>query len=130
MIRKKRLIWAVFCGMPMVLLVFCVRMPQLAKKEYVYDQAGLTNVLSRVNSSGMFVDDPNCLWSDGSITMPNPFGWNEDSTSGETPPYDTFAESTIDIVELRFDGRCRIWKLGNEVIRYPSGSVYLNGEFQ
>ena len=96
----------------------------------VYDQAGLTNVLSRVNSFGMFVDDPNCLWSDGSIIMPNPFGWNKDSTSGETPPHDTFAESTIDIVEIRFDGRCRIWKLGNEVIRYPSGAVYLNGGFQ
>ena len=68
--------------------------------------------------------------SDPSIDEWWEFGWNEDSTSGETPPYDTFAESTIDIVELRFDGRCRIWKLGNEVIRYPSGSVYLNGEFQ
>lgn len=38
MIRKKRLIWAVFCGMLMVLLVFCVRMPQLAKKEYIAER--------------------------------------------------------------------------------------------
>ena len=78
----------------------------------------------------MFVDDTDCLWADGSITMPNPFGWNEITATGEMPQYDTFAEDTVDRIELRFDGRCRIWKLDNEVIRYTTGSVYLNGEFK
>jgi len=96
----------------------------------VYDQAGITETLSRVNSSGMFVDDPSCFWSDGSIDMPNPFGWNESTTTGEASPYDTFAEDTVDRIEIRFDGRCRVWKLDNEVIRYTTGNVYLNGAFQ
>ena len=38
MIRKKRLVWAVFCGMLLVLLVFCVRIPQLARKEYIAER--------------------------------------------------------------------------------------------
>ena len=96
----------------------------------VYDQAGLTNSLSRVNSAGMFVDDPDCLWTDGTLTLDNPFGWNIKGTRGTTHPYDTFAEDVRDVIELRFDGRCRVWKLNNEVIRYVDGHVYLNGEFK
>ena len=94
----------------------------------VYDQAGVTDILPRVNSSGLFVDDPNCKWAYGQIVMPNPFGWNVVGAAVDSSPVKQFAESTRDIIELNEDGRCRVWKLDNEVIRHVDGSVYLNGE--
>ena len=60
MIRKKRLIWAVFCGMLMVLLVFCVRMPQLAKNEYIAKRT-LTFFYDPINNY--------CFFSTGSLSV-------------------------------------------------------------
>jgi hypothetical protein len=93
----------------------------------VYDQAGVTDILPRVNSFGLFVDDPNCKWAYGQIVMPNPFGWNVVGTAADSSPVKQFAENTRDIIELNEEGRCRIWKLDNEAIRHVDGSVYLNG---
>ena len=92
----------------------------------VYDQAGVTETLSRMNSSGLFVDDPNCGWQHGTIDMPNPFGWNvKDTTSGQ--PVGRFAENTHDFIELEDYGKCSVQKLQNEVYRLTNGCVYLNG---
>ena len=92
----------------------------------VYDQAGVTETLSRMNSSGLFVDDPNCGWQHGTIDMPNPFGWNvKDTTSGQ--PVGRFAENTRDFIELEDYGKCSVQKLQNEVYRLTNGCVYLNG---
>ena len=94
--------------------------------EFVYDQAGVTETLSRMNSSGLFVDDPNCGWQHGTIDMPNPFGWNiKDTTSGQ--PVGRFAENTRDFIELEDYGKCSVQKLQNEVYRLTNGCVYLNG---
>lgn len=93
----------------------------------VFDQAGITETLSRVNSSGLFVDDPNCRWSYGRIVMATPFGWNEADTRGESLPYKMFATDVQGILELQADGTFGVEKLSNTVIRYASGEVFLNG---
>ena len=95
----------------------------------VYDQAGVTETLSRMNSSGLFVDDTNCGWQHGTINIPNPFGWNvKDTTSGQ--PVGRFAENTCDFIELEDYGKCSVQKLQNEVYRLTNGCVYLNGVLQ
>ena len=93
----------------------------------VYDQAGVTETLSRVNSSGLFVDDPTCGWADGRIIMATPFGWNVRGTEGESLPYKIFAEDVYATLELQSNGTFRVEKLANEVIRHVDGSVFLNG---
>ena len=96
---------------------------------FVYDQAGVTETLSRMNSSGLFVDDPTCGWQHGTINMPNPFGWNVGgTTSGQ--PVGRFAEGTHDFIELQDYGKCSVQKLQNEVYRLTNGCVYLNGVLQ
>ena len=95
--------------------------------ERVYDQAGVTETLSRVNSSGLFVDDPTCGWADGRIIMATPFGWNVRGTEGESLPYKIFAEDVYATLELQSNGTFRVEKLANEVIRHVDGSVFLNG---
>ena len=92
-----------------------------------YDLAGIVDTLPRVNAYGLLVDDPACIWADGHIEMENPFGWHATGASGEADPYGTFAEDVRDRIELQQNGRCRILKLGNEVIRFVDGSVFLNG---
>ena len=92
-----------------------------------YDQAGVADTLPRVDAYGLLVDDPSCAWADGHIEMENPFGWNAYGTTGETSPYDTFAEDVRDRIELQQNGSCRILKLNNEVIRFVDGSVFFNG---
>ena len=94
----------------------------------VFDQAGITETLPRVNSSGLFVDDPNCGWSYGRIVMATPFGWNELGTQGAVVPSGMFARDVRATLELQPDGTFRVEKLGNEVVRLVDGSVYLNGE--
>ncbi len=96
-------------------------------KEDVFDQAGITETLSRVNSSGLFVDDPACGWSDGRIVMATPFGWNVKGTEGETLSYKMFAKDVYATLELQSNGTFRVEKLANEVIRHVDGSVFLNG---
>ncbi len=96
-------------------------------EEDVFDQAGVTGTLSRVNSSGLFVDDPACGWSDGRIVMATPFGWNVKGTKGESLPYKMFAKDVYATLELQSNGTFRVEKLANEVIRHVDGSVFLNG---
>ena len=93
----------------------------------VFDQAGIEKTLSRVNSSGLFVDDPNCRWSYGRIVMATPFGWNEADTRGEALPYKMFATDVRGVLELQANGTFGVEKLNNTVIRYASGEVFLNG---
>lgn len=95
--------------------------------ENVFDQAGITKTLSRVNSSGLFVDDPNCGWSDGRIVMATPFGWNETNTRGDTLPYKMFATGVRAILELQTNGTFRVEKLDNTIVRQVGGEVFLNG---
>ena len=102
---------------------------RMGGEEDVCDQAGVTEPLSRMNASGLFVDDPNCGWLHGTIDMPNPFGWNaKDTTSGQ--PIGRFAENTRDFIELEDYGKCSVQKLQNEVYRLTNGCVYLNGVMQ
>ena len=95
--------------------------------ESVFDQAGVTETLSRVNSSGLFVDDPDCGWSDGRIVMATPFGWNETNTQGEDLPFKMFATDVRAVLELQADGTFGVEKLDNKVIRHVGGEVFLNG---
>ena len=95
----------------------------------VYDQAGVTETLSRMNSYGLFVDNPTCGWQHGTIDMPNPFGWNITGTRSG-PPVGRFAEGTHDVIELEEYGKCSVQKLQNEVYRLTNGCVYLNGILQ
>ena len=92
-----------------------------------FDQAGVTETLPRVNSSGLFVDDPDCGWSYGRIVMSTPFGWNAKGTRGEALPCGMFALDVQAVLELQADGTFRVEKLNNEVIRRVDGEVILNG---
>ena len=92
-----------------------------------YDQAGITETLPRVNSSGLFVDDSNCGWSYGRIVMAAPFGWNAKGTRGEALPCGMFALDVQAVLELLADGTFRVEKLNSEVIRRVNGDVILNG---
>ena len=95
--------------------------------EGCYDQAGITETLSRVTEDGMFIDDPSYHWIYGLIVMNNPFGWNTANTSGNTLPVEMFATGTQNRLELFSDGTFVVEKLGNVAIRYVNGEVYLNG---
>lgn len=92
-----------------------------------FDQAGVTETLPRVNTSGLFVDDPDCGWSYGRIVMSTPFGWNAKGTRGEALPCGMFALDVQAVLELQADGTFRVEKLNNEVIRRVDGEVILNG---
>ena len=98
--------------------------------EMCYDQAGITETLSRVTEDGLFIDDPSYHWIYGLIVMNNPFGWNTANTSGNALPIGMFATGTQDRLELFSDGTFIVEKLGNEAIRYVDGEVYLNGELK
>ena len=98
--------------------------------EMCYDQAGITETLSRVTEDGLFIDDPSYHWIYGLIVMNNPFGWNTANTSGNALPIGMFATGTQDRLELFSDGTFIVEKLGNEAIRYVGGDVYLNGALQ
>ena len=91
------------------------------------DWAGVVSPLSRVNDSGLFVDDPTCRWSDGTISFRNPFGWNAGGTTGVTAPWARFAEDVRAEFILQEDGTFTVRKLGNEATRYVDGRVFLNG---
>ena len=93
----------------------------------VFDQAGITETLPRVNSSGLFVDDPNCGWAYGRIVMATPFGWSAKGTRGEALPCGMFALDVQAVLDLQADGAFRVEKLNNEVIRRVNGDVILNG---
>ena len=96
--------------------------------ENTYDYAGVGATLSRVNDSGLFVDDPSCRWSDGVINFGIPFGWNKRKTSGTAAPQARFAENVRAELILQKDGTFTVRKLGNEATRYVDGRVFLNGE--
>lgn len=120
-------------------LVDCIQMPSAPRVAWTltageidetaqqYKQAGILKTLSRVNSSGLFVDDPSCGWSDGRIVMATPFGWNETGTRGEPLPYKMFATEVRATLDLQSNGTFRVEKLGNTIIRQVGGEVILNG---
>ena len=87
----------------------------------------MVSPLSRVNDSGLFVDDPTCRWSDGAISFRNPFGWNAGGTTGVTAPWARFAEDVRAEFILQEDGTFTVRKLDNEATRYVDGRVFLNG---
>ena len=91
------------------------------------DRPRLESELYRVTDDGIFIDDPNYGWYDGTLNWANPFGWNESSTTGTATEHKQFATSEQQEMVIFSTGRTGVRKLLNMVTRDIDGKVYLNG---
>ena len=92
-----------------------------------YDMAVYTNKIPWLTQDGAPTSNPEYTWTDGSVYIDNPFGWNVKGTIGMTPPYKTFGEDIRDTILLNSQGKVGVFKLDNWVYRTTNDIVHLYG---
>ena len=91
-----------------------------------YDEAAYYAKIPWLTPNGLETTNTAYAWTDGTLYMDNPFGWNVKGTTNG-PPHKVFGEDVRATFMLDENGRVGVFKLDNWVDRQTNGVVRLFG---
>ena len=91
-----------------------------------YDEAAYHDKIPWLTPDGKVTTNAACAWTDGTLYIDNPFGWNVKGTTNGAP-HKCFGEDVRATFMLDENGRVGVFKLDNRVDRQTNGVVRLFG---
>ena len=91
------------------------------------DDAAYKDKIPWLTPTGIPTTNSACAWTDGTVYIDIPFGWNVAGTKGDVPPYKEFGHDIRATIRLDARGKVGVWKLNNNVERTTNDVVRLYG---